>query len=163
MPLITFDMAVTHALRESGIIPSSKSDEVDLGNHIPPLHCKYQPKIEIYSGDTINRNTYTMMMIDPDAPSRDDPKYRYYRHWVLAGIPASSDLSHASVKASYLSPTPPKGSGDHRYLFLLYKQPNATVSFAPLENERGGWDYTNYVKHSNLELVGANFFLSRKE
>jgi hypothetical protein len=73
----------------------------------------------------------------------------------------SSDLSHASVKASYLSPTPPKGSGDHRYLFLLYKQPNATVTFEPLQSKRGHWDYTDYVKH--LELVGANFFLSRNE
>jgi hypothetical protein len=44
---------------------NNSSDQVDLGNHISPLHCKYQPKIEIYSGDTgsNNDNTYTIIMV----------------------------------------------------------------------------------------------------
>ncbi|EAQ87434.1 hypothetical protein CHGG_04053 [Chaetomium globosum CBS 148.51] len=32
----------------------------------------------------------TLLLIDPDAPTPDDPKFAYWRHWVVTGIPAPS-------------------------------------------------------------------------
>lgn len=38
--------------------------------------------------------TYTLMMIDPDAPTPDDPKFAFWRHWVVTGLrPLSGDSS----------------------------------------------------------------------
>lgn len=32
------------------------------------------------------------MMVDPDAPTPDDPKYAFWRHWVMEGLqPLSGD------------------------------------------------------------------------
>ena len=36
------------------------------------------------AGDsTGHETTYTLVMTDPDAPSRTEPKYRQFRHWVV--------------------------------------------------------------------------------
>lgn len=35
---------------------------------------------------------YLLVMVDPDAPSAKEPTYRYWRHWVVAGIPVSIGL-----------------------------------------------------------------------
>jgi hypothetical protein len=37
----------------------------------------------IVSDSEIAEITYTLVLIDPDAPSNADPKYRQFRHWVV--------------------------------------------------------------------------------
>lgn len=38
---------------------------------------------ELVSGAATTEVTYTLVLTDPDAPSRADPKYRQFRHWVV--------------------------------------------------------------------------------
>jgi hypothetical protein len=33
--------------------------------------------------DLAKEVSYTLVMVDPDAPSRGDPKYRQFRHWMV--------------------------------------------------------------------------------
>lgn len=34
------------------------------------------------------------MMVDPDAPTPDDPKFAFWRHWIVTGLqPLSGDSS----------------------------------------------------------------------
>lgn len=41
-----------------------------------------------------SRATYTLMMVDPDAPTPDDPKFAFWRHWIVTGLqPLSGDSS----------------------------------------------------------------------
>lgn len=54
---------------------------------------------------------------DPDAPSRKEPKYREWRHWVVVNIPGG-DVSKGEVCAEYVGAGPPKGTGLHRYIIL---------------------------------------------
>lgn len=61
-------------------------------------------------------------MTDPDAPSRAQPKFREFRHWLVANIPGNK-IDQGEVVAAYVGSGPPKGTGLHRYVFLLYKQP----------------------------------------
>lgn len=35
------------------------------------------------SGEGGSETSYTLVMCDPDAPSRADPKYKEFRHWVV--------------------------------------------------------------------------------
>jgi phosphatidylethanolamine-binding protein (PEBP) family uncharacterized protein len=86
-----------------------------------------------------------------------------YRHWVVCNIPGSSDLKQAAELSSYMGPAPPSGTGDHRYIYLLYKQPSANAAAQALSKNRDCWAHEAYVKDSKLELVSVNFFISRKD
>ncbi|XP_051897188.1 phosphatidylethanolamine-binding protein 4 isoform X2 [Pristis pectinata] len=73
---------------------------------------------------------YVLIMVDPDAPSRSNPKFRYWRHWLVTNI-HGRDLLDGNIKGTVLSeyrpPTPPSGTGYHRYQFFLYEQPDDAV------------------------------------
>ncbi|WP_411025202.1 YbhB/YbcL family Raf kinase inhibitor-like protein, partial [Salmonella sp. s54836] len=58
---------------------------------------------------------------------------------------------------------PPKGTGLHRYVFILLKQKEViTFSEAKLSNTeskgRGAWNCKAFVKKYNLEVVSANYY-----
>lgn len=63
-----------------------------------------------------------LFFTDPDAPSRHDPKFREWHHWLVVNIPGC-DVSKGEVKLEYVGSGPPKGTKLHRYIFLAYKQP----------------------------------------
>lgn len=69
---------------------------------------------------------YTLMMVDPDAPTRTNPTLREVRHWLVVNIPESTVDSGDEVTA-YRGSGPPKGTGLHRYIFLVYKQPGGII------------------------------------
>lgn len=54
---------------------------------------------------------------DPDAPSRVDPKWREWRHWLVGNIPGF-DVSKGETLSEYIGSGPPKDTGLHRYIFL---------------------------------------------
>lgn len=79
---------------------------------------------------------YTVVMTDPDAPSRADPKFREWRHWVVVNVPGT-DVSKGLVYAPYIGSGPPKDTGmisrgfqrdGTEYLFLLQASNNFYVS-----------------------------------
>jgi len=125
-------------LLPSAIIPDTFTPTLDLSVRFPsglsPQHgslarvsqVKEQPAISISSSKpTSSAATYTFMMIDPDAPTPDDPKFGYWRHWVVASIPSSSadDITaKGKTLTQYLAPGPKDESGPHRYLFLLFEE-----------------------------------------
>lgn len=79
------------------------------------------------------------------------------------GFLGSGDFTQASELAAYIGPGPPPKTGDHRYIFLLYKQPKTQADFGTLAKEHNNWDFQTFVKNNDLELVAVNFFISRNE
>ena len=69
---------------------------------------------------------WTLLMVDPDAPSRTNPVCGEWLHWAVCNARLGSDgvldIEHADVVTPYAGPTPPKGTGKHRYCFLLFRQ-----------------------------------------
>jgi len=59
---------------------------------------------------------------DPDAPSRKEPTYREWHHWLVGNVPGN-DISKGEVLSAYIGSGPPPNTGLHRYVFLIYKQP----------------------------------------
>lgn len=57
---------------------------------------------------------YTLIMYDPDAPAGD------YIHWIITNISNNNKLGNNLLV--YKGPSPPKDTGIHRYIFLVYEQ-----------------------------------------
>lgn len=111
------------------------------------------------------------MLIDPDAPTPDDPKFGYWRHWVVTNIPfdckssAREDddiIQRGRTLTPFLAPGPKDESGPHRYLFLLFEEPEGLR----LEREDvGGEEFVErrsfraeeFVEKHGLELVGMQW------
>ncbi|KAG0236600.1 phosphatidylethanolamine-binding protein [Mortierella sp. GBAus27b] len=189
MPLVTATIAAEEALKEHGIIPdvidsfqpttmlavSYKNGddvaEVALGNTLSVEETQSAPEI-FFMPDSPN-DMYTLILTDPDAPSRKEPKYREYRHWIVSNIPGGdpSDPQSFSPKnlssqgteiTAYMGPAPPAGSGPHRYVFLLYKQEsNAHAALStPLQTDRAKFKAQSFAGETSLKLVGVNFFFA---
>ncbi|XP_044003175.1 phosphatidylethanolamine-binding protein homolog F40A3.3-like isoform X2 [Aphidius gifuensis] len=97
--------------------------KVDIGKVLTPTQVKDKPEIKYDAeGDAF----YTLCMTDPDAPSRKEPIYREWHHWLVANIPGNK-INDGDVLSDYVGSGPPKDTGLHRYVFLLYKQPGKLI------------------------------------
>lgn len=103
---------------------------------------------------------YTLVKVDPDAPSRVSPTAREWRHWVVVNIPGK-DISKGEVITPYMGPNPPKDTGLHRYVFLLYKQ-NDHIFPPGIDNSgnsRGNWSVKRFAQEYQLgSPIGATWY-----
>ncbi|XP_005170845.3 phosphatidylethanolamine-binding protein 4 isoform X1 [Danio rerio] len=104
---------------------------------------------------------YTLVMVDPDAPSRQNPSRSYWRHWLLVDIKGEA-LQTGDVRGTELSayarPTPPKGTGLHRYQILVFEQPEGRTPFLNREENRsrGNWDLQAFIQRFGLSGAKAS-------
>ncbi|CAH2051987.1 unnamed protein product, partial [Iphiclides podalirius] len=93
--------------------------EVNEGNELTPTQVKDQPTVE---WDAEPNAFYTVAMTDPDAPSRKEPTFREWHHWLVGNVPGAN-VGGGEVLSAYVGSGPPPSTGLHRYVFLVYKQP----------------------------------------
>ncbi len=97
---------------------------------------------------------YTLVLTDPDAPSRASPTLREWVHWVRVNIPGDNlpcdGEDGGDDLKTYVGAGPPASTGLHRYVFLLYKQPNGKQTFE--EDDR-----TPFVKNGREKWSAAKF------
>lgn len=82
---------------------------VELGTFLRAGECKQAPKLAFASEAEADENaTYSFILTDPDAPTPDDPKFAFWRHWVLSGLrPHGEDAAAAASElTAYLGPGP---------------------------------------------------------
>lgn len=91
---------------------------VTYGNELTPTQVKDVPTVDWPAKDD---ELYMVAMVDPDAPSRKEPRFRHWLHWLVVNIPGK-DMSKGETIAEYVGSGPPEGSGLHRYVFLVYAQ-----------------------------------------
>ncbi|KAI8931732.1 hypothetical protein NX059_011375 [Plenodomus lindquistii] len=183
-PISLLDSLKTANLLPSPIIPETFKPTYNLTVTFPSLtpsngalarvsQVKDQPVISISAipGTTPPTSTtsFTFMQIDPDAPTPADPKFSYWRHWVVSNIPLPSPSTPGAniVEAGrtvtrYLAPGPKDESGPHRYLFLLFEEKGGVG----LETQDvGGEEFVDrrsfraerVVGEKGLELVGVQW------
>ncbi|CAG5049624.1 unnamed protein product [Parnassius apollo] len=88
--------------------------EVDEGNELTPTQVKDEPTV---SWDAEQNAFYTVAMTGPDA--RDSE----WQHWLVGNVPGS-DVSKGDVLTEYSGAGPRPGTGLHRYVLLVYQQPD---------------------------------------
>ena len=101
------------------------------------------------------------MKVDADAPGLN----KEWRHWIVGNIQHDSSKFEmgSTTITSYNGPTPPPGTGTHRYVFLLYQQPDIHIEFLAVPSARGGFKARLFAEQHGLRLVSANYFLCKNE
>jgi len=134
---------------------------VNLGNVVTPTQVRDAPTV---SWPVEEGSYYVLCMTDPDAPSRQQPKYREWHHWLVGNIPGEA-INEGDVLSEYVGAGPPKGTGLHRYVLLVYKQPEGKINFDErrLTNRSGehraSFKIRDFAKKYKLgEPIAANFF-----
>ncbi|KAJ4345483.1 uncharacterized protein N0V89_011615 [Didymosphaeria variabile] len=152
------------ALLPSPVIPSTFKPSVELsvsfnekpvvsGNLFRVSQVKDAPSVsftpEFHHSST---TSYTLLLVDPDAPTPDDPKFAYWRHWVVSRIPSSSPSpSNGTTLTQYLAPGPKDESKPHRYLYLLYREPEGLKELS--KEDVGGEEFVERRSFGTKEWV----------
>ncbi|KAF2147664.1 putative protease inhibitor [Myriangium duriaei CBS 260.36] len=109
--------------------------------------------------------------VDIDAPFPSAALLSPILHWIqpsFAKVSGGNTLeAHASALVDWLQPTPPPFSGPHRYVIILFKQPESfdskawTTKFSPPVGvwPRTHWDIEGFVQEAGLgDAIAANWF-----
>lgn len=133
---------------------------VELGNELTPTLVKDEPSIS-WSVKS-EQHLHTLVMVDPDAPSRKNPVLRQVLHYMVTNIPGT-DLSKGVTNVGYLGSGPPANTGLHRYVYLVYEQPGKMESsLNTSKNSREGrvkFSIRDWAKEKGLgEPIAINFY-----
>lgn len=110
------NMEIMYNLKNDSLLP------VCTGNVIKPVEALESPSVSFESdGNTL----WTLALTSLDGHLTESDKE--YVHWLVANIPGDF-VEKGDTIAEYLRPFPLKGTGFHRYVFVLYKQ-NGKVSY----------------------------------
>ncbi|KAK2093082.1 Phosphatidylethanolamine-binding protein 1 [Saguinus oedipus] len=128
----------------------------ELGKVLTPTQVKNRPTSISWDG-LYSGKLYTLVRTDPDAPSRKDPKYREWHHFLVvnmkgndissgtvlsdyvgSGPPKGNYISSGTVLSDNVGSGPPKGTGLHRYVWLVYEQDRPLKCDEPILSNRSG-------------------------
>ena len=82
-----------------------------------------------------------------------------YLHWLVVNIPGH-EVKFGQELKTYAGPTPPPGTGSHRYIFLVYRQPE-TIAAEEFRNlRRPKFNHVTFAMKYNLGEPVAMFFFT---
>ncbi|KAI4462624.1 phosphatidylethanolamine-binding protein [Holotrichia oblita] len=155
---------IANAPKKPSLIKYPTGAKVIFGNILKPTEAKDMPGVKWAA----EKNAfYTLCMVDPDAPSREEATFRQWHHWLIGNIPAEQNIPNickGETLSEYIGPAPPEGTGLHRYIFLIYKQ-NGLLKFDEprLTNRsadmRGNFSIARFAAKYNLgNPIAGNFY-----
>ncbi|KAL3860403.1 hypothetical protein ACJMK2_010528 [Sinanodonta woodiana] len=154
------DLNVNYDYDEESVTP------VYQGNILLPSEAKSIPTVSYDCED--KSSLHTLVMTAPDSHLQDNKSE--YLHWMVGNIPGQS-VSVGEVVCPYMQPFPLKGTGLHRYIFVLFKQ-SKKIDFTEekrpspcLSLQRRTFRMEDfYRKHeNNLIPIGLSFFQAKWE
>ena len=153
------------------IVYPDSGKEVTMGNTLRPEDAQTVPQVQLTLNpdlenerederqfDDASSPLYTLVLTDPDAPSRGNEKWSEYAHWVVTDLrlepstlSGNDIVNEAEVGINfvpsgghelipYMGPGPPPETGLHRYVFILYRQYGSGASASASAN--GAPDFT---------------------
>ncbi|EFJ08786.1 hypothetical protein SELMODRAFT_229523 [Selaginella moellendorffii] len=135
------------------------SKQVNNGCELKPSATQARPIVQVGSPHEEGA-LYTLVMVDPDAPSPSEPSMREWVHWIVADIPGGADASQGREILQYIGPKPP--TGIHRYIFVVFRQMGPVLMLPPLM--RNNFSTRWFAQEYFLGLpVGAVYYNAQKE
>ncbi|GBM89914.1 Protein D1 [Araneus ventricosus] len=132
-----------------------KNKSVRCGDTLNRLETRYQPTIINFKGE--KNKFHTLVMIDPDMPSPQNPSLACYRHWLIENIPGDL-VNFGDLVSWYEPPEPPIDSDPHRYIFLVYEQLTKLKDHLD-NNQRTHFNLQKFTKDRGLQgPIAGNFF-----
>ncbi|XP_068594812.1 phosphatidylethanolamine-binding protein 1 [Brachionichthys hirsutus] len=117
--------------------------EIDeLGKVLTPTQVQNEPSCIEWEGCDPSK-LYTLVLTDPDAPSREKADFREWHHFLVVNM-KGNDVSSGSVMSAYVGSGPPEGTGLHRYVWLVYEQPAPLSCSEPVLTNRSGQNRGNF-------------------
>ncbi|CAH01124.1 YbhB/YbcL family Raf kinase inhibitor-like protein [Kluyveromyces lactis] len=161
------------------VIEYASKHPVALGNTLSIDGTQEKPEIKVAGGNDAQLDTdalYSLCLTDPDAPSNSDNKWSEYCHYLETNIklsldpdtPMSLDLKAGDVQLPYVGPAPPKGTGPHRYVWILAQQspdkkPESVSDRPNWGFKKPGTGFQHYAELFNLTPVAVNFFYAENK
>ncbi|KAJ3671008.1 hypothetical protein LUZ60_008434 [Juncus effusus] len=127
------------------------------GSELRPSALATRPKIEIGGNDL--RTFYTLVLVDPDAPSPSNPNLREFLHWMVTDIPETTAVTYGQEVVYYERPEP--RSGIHRMVFVLYRQLGRGTVFPP--DMRYNFSCKTFARQHHLDVAAAIYFNCQRE
>lgn len=133
------------------------SRDIQPGATVHKRDATHKPQIEFKS----EAKYMHLVMVDPDAPSADQHTFRSWLHWMVLNIPDGA-IQDGEEIIEYAPPTPPKGTGKHRYVFAIFGS-DAKLKSQTI-HERAKWSMNSFMKHHHLsDPIGVSYFLTEHE
>lgn len=111
------------------------------------------PKLRLLN---IGKNKlYAIAMIDPDAPSPMNPIFRNYLHWLI--------INNEQIIKKFTPPNPSKGSGAHRYFFILMRQSHYINPNDLKINKRTNFSVRKFIQKYNLQIKKSIYFITENK
>jgi len=112
---------------------------------------------------------YTLAVVDPDVPSRADPGWRSFAHYLVGNIQGRNITDFSETIWGFIGCGPTQGSGFHRYTYILFKQPAGFIDFSAIVHRssrnadgRGQFNVRDFAKTFGLGApIAANYFLAQ--
>ncbi|XP_053135293.1 phosphatidylethanolamine-binding protein 1-like [Hemicordylus capensis] len=117
-----------------------------LGQLLTPTQVQSRPTSLEWAGSDAQK-LYTLILTDLDVPSRADPKLREWHHFLVVNM-KGSNLDSGCVLSDYVGSAPAKGTGLHRYVWLVYEQPGHLTCNEPILNNRSAAKRENFCSSS---------------
>ncbi|KAM3316943.1 hypothetical protein ACQJBY_034855 [Aegilops geniculata] len=127
------------------------------GADLRPSAVVSKPRVHVGGNDM--RVLYTLMLVDPDAPSPSHPTLREYLHWMVVDNPGTTGASFGQELVVYERPEP--RSGIHRMVFVLFQQLGRGAVFAP--HMRHNFSSRSLARQYHLNIVAATYFNCQRE
>ncbi|KAL1900532.1 hypothetical protein Sste5346_002255 [Sporothrix stenoceras] len=156
-------------------------DAQNAGTFVTPTQATKEPQLALAAASATPGTKYLAVSLDPDAPFPSFSFLGPILHGVQANLTAGDAVdgwapltSSVAPAVDYIKPGPPSPSAAHRYVFLVYKQPEgvddskireamgwATEGPAVTRMGRMRFDVGDLEAKLGLgEVVGVNYFES---
>ncbi|CAG8951567.1 hypothetical protein HYFRA_00007483 [Hymenoscyphus fraxineus] len=160
------------------VLPSYPHHPVHLGNELKNATTQSRPKVRIFCPHLKRRDIkgLTIALTDPDAPSRENPKWGEMCHWIgivtlgkgkegVLDVEVGEGVEDELVE--YKPPGPPEKTGYHRYIFVLLEGETGNLT-APSERQHWGTGkerhgIRDWASKEGLKVIGANYFVEENE
>jgi phosphatidylethanolamine-binding protein (PEBP) family uncharacterized protein len=106
---------------------------------------------------------YTYILVDPDAPYRNEPTYKHVLHWLVVNVSNDEKTQTIVDKFRPSSPPAPRNQGEsneHRYFFYLFEQPSLIE--VP-EQKRMKFNLDQFIRKYKLKPIRSVMYRTESE